>query len=108
MDEQRLPRYFMLAYRVGQVLHVQPAVIIRKLRCHFLIYNTPAGYTADNTPVFSPFAFSADSDFVAACNEMLKDGAVIRQMYEEQRFDKQLSRILAMRRCHFTRSANMR
>ncbi len=57
---------------------------------HFLLYNTPAGYTAENTPVFSPYRQSADTAFVAACDALLEDGPVIQQMYEEQRFDKTL------------------
>jgi len=56
----------------------------------FLLYNTPAGYTAENTPVFSPYQSSADKDFVAACEALLLDGPVMQQMYEEQRFDKTL------------------
>lgn len=57
---------------------------------YFLIYNEPAGYTAENTGVFAPYTASPDADFVAACEECLANGAVVRQMYEEQRFDKKL------------------
>ncbi|MBN1777060.1 MAG: hypothetical protein JW811_02970 [Clostridiales bacterium] len=57
---------------------------------HFLLYNTPAGYNAENTPVFSPYQTSADAAFVEACGALLKDGPVMQQMYEEQRFDKAL------------------
>lgn len=57
---------------------------------HFLIYNEPAGYTEENTGVFSSFRTSTDAAFVAACEELLGNGAAMRQMYEEQRFDKTL------------------
>lgn len=57
---------------------------------HFLLYNAPGGYTAENTPVFSPYQRSGDRDFVDACEALLQDGAVMGQMYEEQRFDKSL------------------
>lgn len=57
---------------------------------HFLLYNTPAGYTAGNTPAYSPYTASADAAFVAACEALLQDGPVLQQMYEEQRFDKTL------------------
>lgn len=57
---------------------------------YFLIYNEPAGYTAENTGVFAPYTASGDAEFVAACEECLHNGPVIRQMYEEQRFDKAL------------------
>ena len=57
---------------------------------HFLIYNEPAGYTRENLHNFPAYDESSDADFVAACNALLADGAVMRQMYEEQRFDKAL------------------
>lgn len=57
---------------------------------HYLIYNTPAGYTEENAPAFTSYAASKDAAFVAACEELLGDGAMIRQMFEEQRFDKNL------------------
>lgn len=57
---------------------------------YFLIYNEPAGYTAENTLVFAPFRQSGDAELIAACEELLRNGACMRQMYEEQRFDKAL------------------
>lgn len=57
---------------------------------HFLIYNEPAGYTRENLGIFPPYDASGDADFVAACHALLADGVVMRQMYEEQRFDKAL------------------
>lgn len=57
---------------------------------YFLIYNEPAGYTAENTPVFAPYGQSGDTALIAACDELLQNGAAMRQMYEEQRFDKRL------------------
>lgn len=57
---------------------------------YFLIYNEPAGYTRENIDVFPFYADSPDADFIAACRECLNNGAVVRQMYEEQRFDKTL------------------
>ena len=57
---------------------------------YFLLYNEPAGYTEENTGVFAPFRTSQDADFIAACEELLDNGAAMRQMYEEQRFDKKL------------------
>ena len=57
---------------------------------YFLIYNEPAGYTAENTGVFAPFRKSGDPELIAACEELLHNGAAMRQMYEEQRFDKTL------------------
>lgn len=57
---------------------------------HFLIYNEPAGYTRENVACFPYYRESGDSDFIAACDALLKDGAVMQQMYEEQRFDKAL------------------
>lgn len=57
---------------------------------YFLIYNEPAGYTAKNTPIFAPYQTCGDKAFVAACDELLQNGAVVRQMYEEQRFDQKL------------------
>lgn len=57
---------------------------------HFLIYNEPAGYTRENLHSFPSYQDSADTDFVAACDALLSDGAAMRQMYEEQRFDKAL------------------
>lgn len=57
---------------------------------HFLIYNEPAGYTRENLHNFPAYDASSDADFVAACDALLADGAVMRQMYEEQRFDKAL------------------
>lgn len=56
---------------------------------YFLLYNEPAGYTAENTGVFAPFRVSGDAAFVAACEELLQNGAAMRQMYEEQRFDRE-------------------
>ncbi len=57
---------------------------------HFLIYNEPAGYTRENLHNFPAYDENSDADFVAACDALLADGAVMRQMYEEQRFDKVL------------------
>ena len=57
---------------------------------HFLIYNEPAGYSRENLHNFPAYDESGDADFVAACDALLADGAVMRQMYEEQRFDKAL------------------
>ena len=57
---------------------------------YFLIYNEPAGYTEENTGIFPAWHTSADEDFLAACRELLANGAAMRQMYEEQRFDKTL------------------
>lgn len=57
---------------------------------HFLIYNEPAGYTRENTDVFSCYKESGDPELIQACDELLSDGAMIRQMYEEQKFDKAL------------------
>lgn len=57
---------------------------------YFLLYNEPAGYTRENIDVFPHYTDSADAEFVAACQECLNNGAVVRQMYEEQRFDKTL------------------
>ena len=57
---------------------------------YFLLYNEPAGYTAENTGVFAPYDTSGDAELVAACRELLRNGAVVRQMYEEQRFDHDL------------------
>ena len=57
---------------------------------YFLLYNEPAGYTEENTGVFASFRTSQDADFIAACEELLDNGAAMRQMYEEQRFDKKL------------------
>ncbi len=57
---------------------------------HFLIYNEPAGYTRENLHNFPAYDESSDADFVVACDALLADGAVMRQMYEEQRFDKAL------------------
>ena len=57
---------------------------------HFLIYNEPAGYTRENLHNFPAYDESCDADFVVACDALLADGAVMRQMYEEQRFDKTL------------------
>lgn len=59
-------------------------------RIYFLLYNEPAGYTAENTGVFAPYDTSGDAELVAACRELLNNGAVVRQMYEEQRFDHDL------------------
>ena len=57
---------------------------------YFLIYNEPAGYTAENAGVFAPFRESGDPELIAACEELLHNGAAMRQMYEEQRYDKTL------------------
>lgn len=57
---------------------------------YFLLYNEPAGFTADNVSVFAPFEACPDEDFKAACRELLGCGAAMRQMYEEQRFDQRL------------------
>ena len=57
---------------------------------HFLIYNEPAGYTRENVRNFPCYLESGDVEFVAACDALLADGAVMRQMYEEQRFDQNL------------------
>ena len=57
---------------------------------HFLLYNTPAGYTRENTPNFPYYQESSDAELIAACDALLQDGAVVRQMYEEQRFDASL------------------
>lgn len=57
---------------------------------YFLIYNEPAGYTEENTPVFAPYRRSGDEALITACEELLRNGAAMRQMYEEQRFDKRL------------------
>lgn len=54
----------------------------------FLLCNEAAGYTVDNTGVFPSFRDSGDAAFVAACEELLENGAAMRQMYEEQRFDQ--------------------
>lgn len=54
---------------------------------HFLLYNEPAGYTEKTADMFPHFSKSADEAFVFACREALSDGALVRQMYEEQRFD---------------------
>lgn len=56
----------------------------------FLMYNEAAGYTAENTPVFAPYQSSGDELLIAACDELMENGAVLRQMYEEQRFDRKL------------------
>ena len=57
---------------------------------YFLIYNEVAGFTAENVDAFAPYTQSNDADFVTACDELLGNGAAMRQMYEEQRFDKAL------------------
>ena len=57
---------------------------------YFLIYNEVAGFTADNVDAFAPYTQSSDAAFVAACQELLGNGAAMRQMYEEQRYDKNL------------------
>lgn len=57
---------------------------------YFLIYNEPAGYARENVDVFPFFRESEDAELVAACEELLGNGAAMRQMYEEQRFDKTL------------------
>ncbi len=57
---------------------------------YFLMYNEPAGFNADNVPVFAPYQKSDDPLLVAACDELMQNGAVLRQMYEEQRFDTKL------------------
>ena len=57
---------------------------------YFLIYNEAAGFTAENVSAFAPFTQSSDGDFVAACRELLSNGAAMRQMYEEQRYDQAL------------------
>lgn len=54
----------------------------------FLLCNEAAGYTVENASVFPSFRDSADEAFIAACEELLENGAAMRQMYEEQRFDK--------------------
>lgn len=56
----------------------------------FLMYNTPAGFTEENVSAFSSYRTSDDSAFVCACDELLQNGAAMRQMYEEQRFDEKL------------------
>ncbi len=56
----------------------------------FLMYNEPAGFTAENVSAFAPYQASNDRVFVHACDELLQNGAVVRQMYEEQRFDSRL------------------
>ena len=57
---------------------------------HFLIYNEPAGYTRENLHNFPCYLDSADAAFIAACDALLADGAAMRQMYEEQRYDERL------------------
>ena len=57
---------------------------------HFLIFNEPAGFTRENTHLFPHYTESRDADFVTACAELLENGPVMRQMYEEQRFDRNL------------------
>ena len=57
---------------------------------HFLIYNAPAGYSKENLRIFPHYKDSADTDFIAACDELLSDGAVLHQMYEEQQRDASL------------------
>ena len=56
----------------------------------FLIFNEPAGFTRENTHLFPHYTESSDPDFVQACEELLHNGPVMRQMYEEQRFDRKL------------------
>lgn len=56
----------------------------------FLLYNEVAGYNAHNTGVFAPYQQSGDEALILACDELLQNGAVVRQMYEEQRFDQRL------------------
>ena len=56
----------------------------------FLMYNEAAGYTEANTPVFAPYQKSGDPLLIDACDELMENGAVLRQMYEEQRFDRHL------------------
>ena len=57
---------------------------------YFLMYNEAAGFTADNADAYPPYTQSGDGDFVAACEELLGNGAAMRQMYEEQRYDQAL------------------
>lgn len=57
---------------------------------YFLLYNEPAGFTEKNVDAFPPYEKSPDGAFVDACRELLSNGAAMRQMYEEQRFDKKL------------------
>ena len=54
------------------------------------MYNEPAGFTADNVAAYAPYTQSGDAEFAAACRELLHSGAVMRQMYEEQRHDQAL------------------
>ncbi|MCR4620992.1 MAG: hypothetical protein K5663_02810 [Clostridiales bacterium] len=56
----------------------------------FLIYNEAAGYTQANVPSFSHFKNSTDTEFKAACLELLVNRRVMNQMYEEQRKDQSL------------------
>ncbi len=56
----------------------------------FLMYNPPAGFTRENVRAFPFFEESPDEAFRQACRELLENGAVMRQMYEEQRHDKTL------------------
>ena len=57
---------------------------------YFLIFNEPAGFTRENTHLFPHYSQSGDPEFIQACEELLHNGAAMRQMYEEQRFDRSL------------------
>ena len=69
----------------------------------FLIYNTPAGFDRSNTDAFPYFEDSPDAPFRDACRELLCNTPVMRQMYEEQRFDRDLfPRPGAQAFCYYT------
>ncbi len=55
---------------------------------YFLMFNEPAGFNESNTHLFPLYTHSPDPVFIKACEALLQNGAAVRQMYEEQRFDK--------------------
>ena len=56
----------------------------------FLLFNEPAGFTRENTHLFPHYTESSDDALIHACEELLSNAPVMRQMYEEQRFDRNL------------------
>ncbi len=70
---------------------------------HFLMYNTPGGFTRENTDAFPFYEESPDGEFREACREILLNTPVVRQMYEEQRHDRDLfPRPGAQAFCYYT------